>query len=103
MTLKYAPGTLVQEKQLADDIGIGRTPVREAVQKLAACGMLQVIARKGLLVAPISKKELGRVIEARRVLERLMVVKAAERAEADQRAAIRMLLSQLCLITKALS
>lgn len=85
VTLALAPGQLVQEKELATALDIGRTPVREAVQRLASQGLLRVLPRKGLLVAPLSAQEIGQVIETRRVLERLLVVRAAERADAAQR------------------
>ena len=85
VTLRLAPGELIAEKDLMDMAGIGRTPVREAIQKLSAEGLLQVLPRKGLMVTPMRRSDLVRIIEARRVLERLMVVKAAERATSDQR------------------
>jgi DNA-binding GntR family transcriptional regulator len=95
VTLKLAPGELIAEKDLMDRAGIGRTPVREAIQKLSAEGLLQILPRKGLMVTPLRRSDLTRIIEARRVLERLMVVKAAERATADQRQALRLLAQQL--------
>lgn len=95
VTLRLAPGALVQEKELAENIGIGRTPVREAVQKLAAIGLLRVLPRKGLMVAPVLRSELAQIIEARRVLERLLVVKAGERADSDQRQALEMLVTHI--------
>ena len=91
VTLKLAPGELVAEKDLMDRSGIGRTPVREAIQKLSAQGLLQVLPRKGLMVTPVRRSDLGQIIEARRVMERLLVVKATERATPDQRQAIRLL------------
>jgi len=91
VTLRLAPGALVQEKDLVEAVGIGRTPVREAVQKLAAHGLLRIMPRKGLQVTPVLRSELRQVIEARRVTERLLVVKAAERATPDQRSALESL------------
>lgn len=95
VTLQLPPGALVQEQELAESLGIGRTPVREAVQKLAGQGLLRVMPRKGLLVPPVSRAELGQIIEARRVMERLLVVKAAERADSDQRSALEMLAAHI--------
>lgn len=95
VTLQLAPGALISEKDLVEQLGIGRTPVREAIQRLSAEGMLQVLPRKGLLVAPVRRSELLQVIEVRRVLERLMVVKATERATAQQRRALGMLAARL--------
>ena len=85
VTLKIPPGELVAERDLMERAGIGRTPVREAIQRLSSEGLLQVLPRKGLMVTPLRRSDLLQIVEARRVLERLMVVKAAERATPDQR------------------
>jgi DNA-binding GntR family transcriptional regulator len=95
VTLKLAPGEMVGERDLVDIAGIGRTPVREAIQKLSSQGLLQVLPRKGLMVTPLRRSDLAKIIEARRVMERLMVVKAAERATTDQRQALQMLAGHL--------
>lgn len=95
VTMQLVPAQMVAEKDLMDASGIGRTPVREAIQKLAAEGMLQVLPRKGLMVTPIRRSDLLQIVEARRVLERLMVVKASERAADEQRQALRQLALKL--------
>lgn len=95
VTLKLAPGELIVEKDLLDRSGIGRTPVREAIQRLSSQGMLQVLPRKGLMVTPLRRSDLLQIVEARRVLERLMVVKATERASPDQRQALNILAAHL--------
>lgn len=89
VTLALRPGEQVQEKQLAERVGLGRTPVREAIQRLSSLGMLRVFPRKGLVVAPVEQSELAQIVELRRVLERLLVVKAAERAGFEQRRALQ--------------
>ena len=95
VTLRLAPGQLLAEKDLVDRAGIGRTPVREAIQRLSNEGMLTVLPRKGLMVTPLRRSDLGQIVEARRVMERLLVVKAAERATDGQRRALRELASQI--------
>ena len=95
VTLELEPGALMQEKELAGSLGIGRTPVREAIQKLNGHGILKILPRKGLMVAPVLRSELLQVVEARRVLERLLVVKAAERSDTDQRGALAILATHL--------
>lgn len=95
VTLQLSPGQLIGEKDLVQQLAIGRTPVREAIQRLSVEGLLQVLPRMGLMVTPLRRSDLTQIIEARRVLERLMVVKAAERATPDQRQALRMLASHL--------
>ncbi len=95
VTLELEPGALALERELVETVGIGRTPVREAVQQLAGYGILRVLPRKGLMVAPVSRSELTQVMEARRVLERLLVVKAAERAGPDQRRVLDLMAAQI--------
>jgi len=95
VTLRLKPGELVAEKDLMDLAGIGRTPVREAIQRLSAEGLLQVLPRKGLMVSPLRHMDLCQIVEARRVLERLLVVKATERATEDQRLALRHLATKI--------
>ena len=91
ITLQLTPGTLLTEKDLAGITGIGRTPVREAVQRLAAEGLLQVLPRKGLMVTALRRTNLVNILEARKVLERLLVVKASERATPDQRRSLQIM------------
>ncbi len=95
VTLEFPPGQFLQEQDLSGSLGIGRTPVREALQRLAGHGLLTILPRKGLQVAPLRRRTLGQVIEARRVIERLLVVKAAERAEPEQRVQLRSLADEL--------
>lgn len=87
VTLRLAPGELISEKELMEKAQIGRTPVREAVQRLSAEGLVQVLPRKGLMVTALKRSDLTKIIEIRKVLERLMVVKSAERATPEQRRA----------------
>ena len=95
VTLRLMPGELIAEKDLMDKAGIGRTPVREAIQRLSAEGLLQVLPRKGLMVTPLRRSDLSQIVEARRVMERLLVVKAAERATSDQRQALAVLAADM--------
>ena len=95
VTLRLHPGELLVEKDLVDITGIGRTPVREAVQRLANEGLIQVLPRKGLMVTSLRRTDLAKALEARKVLERMLVIKAAERATADQRQALRVLATHI--------
>ena len=88
VTLALAPGEPLQEKHLIETLGFGRTPVREAVQRLASQGLLRILPRKGLMVTAVKRSELAQIVEVRRVLERLLGVTAAERASHDQRRAL---------------
>ena len=86
VTLALKPGALVTEKQLIDMAGHGRTPVREAIQKLAWQGLILVKARVGLQVAEIAPEDHGNVMQVRRELEPIAAGLAAEHATDEQRA-----------------
>lgn len=79
-TLQLPPGTVLSELMLAQKLKIGRTPIREALQRLARDGLVVVLPRRGVLVSEINVRTQLRLLEVRRALERLMVELAAERA-----------------------
>lgn len=73
------PGERLMEIQLADRLGVSRTPIREAIRKLELEGLVLMIPRKGAEVAKISEKSLRDVLEVRRSLEELAIGLACER------------------------
>jgi DNA-binding GntR family transcriptional regulator len=89
VTLQLKPGALLTEAELMDRLALGRTPVREAIQRLASEGMLQVMPRRGIRVTPIHYGDQMALLETRRELERLVATKAAKRATPAQRDALR--------------
>lgn len=84
-TLQLPPGTVLSELTLAQRLNIGRTPIREALQRLARDGLVVVLARRGVLVSDINLRTQLRLLETRRVLERLMAELAADRATDEER------------------
>lgn len=87
VTLKVAPGAAVSEQELAQQLNIGRTPIREALQRLAREGLVSILPRRGILVSPIDVKRQLRLLEVRRELERLIARSAARRATDEERKA----------------
>ena len=85
-TLRLEPGEVLSEGTLSESLGIGRTPVREALQRLAREGLVTVLPRRGVLVSEFNVKKQLRMLEVRRELERLMARSAASRATDDERA-----------------
>lgn len=71
------PGAKFSEKALSEMIGLGRTPIREALQRLANERMVTIVPRAGVLIAPIDITDQFRLIEVRRELERLLAGRAA--------------------------
>ena len=81
---KLKPKEGLMEVQLAQQLGVSRTPVREAIRKLELEGLVVMIARKGAYVADLSVKDILDVIEVRSVLEGLATSLAAERMTAEE-------------------
>jgi DNA-binding GntR family transcriptional regulator len=80
-----APGTVLSEQALSVQLEIGRTPIREALQRLARDGLVVIMPRRGIIATEINLKLQLRLIEVRRELERLMASLAAERATPEER------------------
>ena len=89
VTLELEPGAVLSESALTARLGIGRTPVREALQRLAKEGLVVVLPRRGVMVSEINLTRHMSLLELRREVERLAVRKAAVRATAAERAAFR--------------
>ncbi len=87
ITLQIPPGTPISEQSLSDMTGIGRTPIREAIQRLAREHLVHVLPQRGVLVSEIDVGKQLRLLETRREIERLISRSAAKRAtEAERKA-----------------
>jgi DNA-binding GntR family transcriptional regulator len=86
VTLQLPPGTVLSELVLAERLAIGRTPIREALQRLSRDGLVNILPRRGVLVSDIDLRSQLRLLEVRRELERLMARGAAKRATEEERA-----------------
>ena len=78
------PGERLMEIQLANKLGVSRTPIREAIRKLELEGLVLMIPRKGAEVAEITEKSLRDVLEVRRALEELAVGLACDRITEEE-------------------
>ncbi len=83
--LEIAPGTIVTEVALSRQLGIGRTPIREALQRLARERLVRILPRRGVMISEIDIKAQLRLLELRREVERLIARCAAKRATAAER------------------
>lgn len=95
VTRKLKPGVMISEKRLADEINCGRTPVREALQRLRLEGYIEVHPSRGVQVSTIDVFRQFELLEVRRLLEDLMVRLAAQRATQAERAAMLQLADAL--------
>ena len=78
------PGERLMEIQLANKLGVSRTPIREAIRTLEQEGLVLMIPRKGAAVAQITEKNMQDVLEVRKALEELSVQLACERITPEQ-------------------
>ena len=91
VTLKILPGAAVSEAALSQALGIGRTPIREALQRLARESLVSIFPRRGIIVSEINLKKQLRLLEVRREIERLIARSAARRATDEERAQMKSL------------
>jgi DNA-binding GntR family transcriptional regulator len=95
ITLELPPKTAIDEQTLMEDLQVGRTPIREALQRLAAEGLVFLAPRRGMFVSEISIMDLQKVFELRMVLEGFCARLVAERATEAQFAAMNALVHRL--------
>lgn len=81
---ELVPGQRLMEIQLANQLGVSRTPIREAMRKLELEGLVVMVPRKGAQVAKINQKGLNDVLEVRCALEELAVELACERITEEE-------------------
>ena len=89
VTLRLKPGEFLSEYALSSSLRIGRTPIREALQRLAREGLVTILPRKGILVSETDPRKQLLVLETRRELERLLSRLGAQRATDEQRQRFR--------------
>jgi len=85
VTLKIPPGALVSEQRLSEMTGVGRTPLREAIQRLAREHLIIVMPQRGLQISPMDVAKQLLLLETRRELERLICRSAARRSTEAER------------------
>lgn len=84
ITLELPPSASIDEQALMEDLQLGRTPIREALQRLAADDLVFFAPRRGIFVSEMSITDLQKIFEARMVLEGFCARLAAQRATAEQ-------------------
>ena len=89
------PGERLMEVQLADELGISRTPVREAIRKLEQEGYVIMMPRRGTYVSSVSVSDVKEIFEIRSALESLSTELAALRIEPDELEQLRTLLTEI--------
>jgi DNA-binding GntR family transcriptional regulator len=93
VSLAMAPGSVVNEARLREELQIGRTPIREALQRLARENLVKSIPHRGTFVTDVNITDLARITEVRVVLESHAARLAAEKLSSADRRAIEELLA----------
>src|SRR6266487_1516854 len=89
------PGAVIDERRLMEQLGIGRTPTREALRRLAQERLVEVYPRRGMFVTSVEIRDLASLAEVRLVLESHVARLAAERATDEDRSDLETLLVEL--------
>lgn len=100
-TLEMSPLSVVDEQSLQEELGLGRTPIREALHRLSAEGLIIVAPRRGMFVADISITDLAKIFEVRMAMEGFCAQLAARRITEKQVAEMEKTLDLLNSITDA--
>ena len=95
VSLEMPPGSVVNEARLREDLQIGRTPIREALQRLARENLVRSIPHRGTFVTDVNITDLARITEVRIVLESHAARLAAEKLSASDRESIENLIEVL--------
>jgi DNA-binding GntR family transcriptional regulator len=92
---RLEPGAELAEVALAEQIGVSRGPLREAIGRLATEGLVTVRPRRGAVVSPLSKEEFLELYQVREALERMAVKLAVPRLHGDDIAALQVLIDDM--------
>jgi len=96
VTLQFSPGEIVSEAALSRQLRIGRTPIREALHRLARERLVNILPRRAIVVSEINIGAQLRLLEVRREIERLVARSAARRASDVERT--DRAFNELCLV-----
>ena len=88
VSLELKPGHTYSEKELTNIMGFGRTPLREALQKMSNIDLVEIIPRMGIKISEIILYRQLAILEARRPLDELIAKCAARRATSEQKEAL---------------
>jgi len=95
VTLAIPPGAPINEESLGRELQLGRTPLREAIKRLALENLVAVYPRRGTFVTEINITDLAHISDVRAQLEAHAAYRAAERVTAEQRAELDALMAEV--------
>ncbi|TMV08378.1 GntR family transcriptional regulator, partial [Arenibacterium halophilum] len=89
--LEIPPGSMISENSLGAELGLSRTPVREALKRLEREYLVSIMPRRGIVVTKVDLQSQIQLLEMRRGIELRLILRAAERASPQQRTAMQAL------------
>ncbi len=95
VSLELRPGSVVNERELMERLELGRTPIREAVRRLAQEQLVEVFPRRGTFVTTVEIRDLASICDVRSALEAHAARSAAERANDSDREELSALIAEL--------
>lgn len=101
VSCELKPGEAVTMTELADELGLGRTPIIQALDRLMVDGLVEIMPRKGVVVSPVSLDELVEIIEIRMLNESQVVRWAAERIRGERVAELERNLKEMVVATQS--
>ncbi|OLF09209.1 hypothetical protein BLA60_21685 [Actinophytocola xinjiangensis] len=101
VTLEIPPGATIDERDLQDQLGLGRTPIREALRRLADARLVEVVPRRGMFASHVDLGDLRAISEVRTRLEGYAAGLAARRARPGELAEADALLADLADLAAA--
>src|SRR5690606_1395419 len=100
LRVERRPGDVIYEADLAEEFGVSKTPVREALRLLAHSGWVVVLPRKGYLIRPVEPRDVRDIFAIRKMIEPSLAEEAARSASADQIASLTALLEKQSTATE---
>ncbi len=94
ITVEMPPGSVIQETHLIEELGLGRTPIREALKQLQSENLVVVAPRRGMFVADVAITDLQQIYEVRVTLESLCARLAAQRITPEQLGELKCLMTE---------
>ncbi|NYT76935.1 GntR family transcriptional regulator [Alcaligenaceae bacterium] len=93
--IEYPPDFMLSEQQLGNELGISRTPIREALRRLADDKLIQILPRKGAFVTHVEIKQYLHLLDLRHQIERFAATRAAKRRSEEQARHMHNLINEL--------
>jgi len=95
VTLKLKPGQIISESELGEMLHVSRTPIGDALQRLAREGLVNILPRRGIVVTEINVSDQLKLLEFRRSVSKFAAASAAKRAKDDERIKMETIAKQL--------